>query len=107
MPQTIDTSDLRLGLGGVNEPAGRMHHRHAVFHRHALTACRLHIDVASGQAGQDQRLSAVDDMAAVEFCVDPDGQLQPPHRVFHDLRVRDRRDEVPAKTDEHLGRGRR
>ena len=65
---------------------------------------RLHVDVASRQARQDQRLLAVDDMAAIELGVDSHRQLQPPHRRPGDLRVGCRRDEIPAQPDEHLGR---
>jgi hypothetical protein len=80
-----------------------MDHRHAVFDRDALTAGCLDIDIASRQAGQNQRLLAVHDMTTIEFCVDRHGQLQTPHRLLHDFLIRDRRDEVSTKGDEHVG----
>ncbi len=44
----------------------------------------------------------MDEVTAVEFGGDPNGQAQPPHRGLGDRLVRHRGDKVAAKADEHL-----
>src|SRR5215472_8825111 len=80
-----------------------MHHRHTVLDRDRLSTARLHVDVAARQRGKDQRLSAMNQMAAIELRADRDGQPQLPHRRFSRRPVWNRSDEIAAKPNEHLG----
>src|SRR3984893_8525676 len=79
-----------------------MHHRHAVFDGDGLKPALLDIDVASGQARQNQCLLAVDEVTTVKLGGDRNAQAQPPHCGLGNRLVRHRRDEVAAKADEHL-----
>ena len=65
-------------------------------------AARLLVLVGARQAGQDQRLLAVDEVAAVELGADLDGQLAVPQAPRTCRRVGRREREVAAEADEHL-----
>src|SRR5919106_257434 len=80
-----------------------MHHRHAVLDSDRLPSARLHVDIAPCQTGQDQRLFAMNQLAAVELGVDGNGQAQAAHRRLAHGPVRYGPDEVAAEPDEHLG----
>src|SRR5580700_3473804 len=79
-----------------------MYHRHAVFDGDRLAAARLHVDVAARQSREDQRLFAMNQMAAVELGTDGDGQPQAAHRGLGRGPVRYCSDEIAAMSDEHL-----
>jgi hypothetical protein len=68
-----------------------------------LAAAGLHVDVASRQARQDQRLLAVDEMAAIELGADGNGQAQAPHRRLRGRPIRHGPDKIAAKSEEHFG----
>ena len=55
-----------LGRGRV-DAHGQMHHAHRVLHRHTLRAAGLHVDFGSAQARQDQCLTPMHQVAAVEL----------------------------------------
>src|SRR5260370_32726541 len=80
-----------------------MHHRHAVFDGDRLPSASLHVDVAARQSGEDQRLLAMNQMAAVELGADGDGQPQAAHRGLGHGPVRYRSDEIAAEPDEQFG----
>ena len=80
-----------------------MHHRHAVFDGDRLPSARLHVDIAARQSGEDQRLFAMNQMAAVELGADGDGQPQPAHRRLGHGPVRHGSDEITTVPDENLG----
>src|ERR1700741_1818510 len=80
-----------------------MHHRHAVFDSDRLPSAGLHVDIASRQAREDQRLFAMDKMTAVELGADRDGQPQAAHCGLGHGPVRYRSDEIAAMSDKHLG----
>ncbi len=63
------------------------------------------VRIASERAddGEDERLAAVNEMAAVELGGDPDGQGELAHRRIGPVGVGDGTDEIAAKTDEDLG----
>ena len=52
---------------GLLHPVGDVHHRHRVLDADSLLAAGLMVLVGARQAGQDQRLLAVHDVAAVEL----------------------------------------
>src|SRR5580692_1805845 len=80
-----------------------MYHRHAVFDGDRLAAARLHVDVAPRQSREDQRLFAMNQMAAVELGADGDGQPQAAHRGLGHGPVRYGSDKIAAEADENLG----
>lgn len=88
---------------GMHETGRGMHHGHAVFHGDGLPSVRLDIDIAAREAGQDQRLLAMNKMAAVQFRGDSDRKPQPAHGGLGDRLIRHCRDEVTAKADENFG----
>src|SRR5271169_1858029 len=102
---TADDRDLRLQMltWRCNETGRRMHHRHAVFDGDRLPSGGLHVDIASRQAGEDQRLFAMNQMTAVELGVDANGEPQPAHCRLGHGPVRHGSDEIAAMSDEHLG----
>ena len=79
-----------------------MHHRHAVFDSDRLASARLHVDVAPRQSREDQRLFAMNQMAAVELGADGDGQPQAAHRGLGHGPVRYGSNEIAAMSDKHL-----
>jgi len=80
-----------------------MHHRHAVFDGDRLPAACLHVNVAARQTRKDQRLFAMNQMAAVELGADGDGQPQPAHRRLGRGPVGYGSDEIATEPDKHLG----
>src|ERR1700746_1708848 len=80
-----------------------MHHRHAVFDGDRLAATRLYVDVAPRQSRDDQRLFAMNQMAAVELGADGDGQPQAAHRGLGHGPVRHGSDEIATVPDKYLG----
>ena len=53
-----------------------MHHRHRILDGDRLRAGRLDVDLGAAEAGQDQRLAAVHEVAAVELGRDVDGEVE-------------------------------
>src|SRR6266404_7198283 len=80
-----------------------MHHRHAVFDGDRLPSARLHVDVAARQTGEDQRLFAMNQMAAVELGADADSHPQAAHRRLGHGPVRHGSDEIATEPDKCLG----
>src|SRR5580658_3405779 len=80
-----------------------MDHRHAVFDRDRLASARLYVDIAARQTGKDQRLFAMNQMAAVELVAGGDGKPQAAHRPLGHGPVRDGSDEIAAEPEECLG----
>ncbi|MNN27892.1 hypothetical protein D3C81_1414430 [compost metagenome] len=79
-----------------------MHHAERVLHRHRLRAAGLAIDVGTTEAGQDQRLPAGDQMAAVELGADLHGQRAALQRLVGARGIRGGLGEVATQADEHL-----
>src|SRR5216683_1322806 len=80
-----------------------MDHRHAVFDGDRLSSTSLHVDVAPRQTGEDQRLLAMNQMAAVELGADGHGQPQAAHRRLGHGPVRYGSDEIAAEPDKYPG----
>ena len=53
-----------------------MNHRHGILDRDGLRAGRLDIDLGPPEARQDQRITSVDQVAAVQFRRDMDGEVE-------------------------------
>src|ERR1700745_2935359 len=85
-----------------DEPRRCMYHRHAVFDGDRLAAACLPGEAAARQRREDQRLFAMNQMAAVELGADGDGQPQAAHRGLGHGPVRYCSDEIAAMSAEHL-----
>ncbi len=86
---------LQLAPGGVD-------HAERVFHGDRLRAAGLAVDVGAAEAGQDQRVAAHGQVAAVELGADLYGQLAVAQRLLGARGVRRGLGEVAAQTDEYL-----
>jgi hypothetical protein len=82
---------------------GCMDHRHAVLNSDRLSSAYLHVNIAPRQAGQNQSLFAMTQMATNELGADSDRQSQSAHGGLSNVPVRHRCDEIAAKADENLG----
>ncbi|MNZ44280.1 hypothetical protein D3C78_619100 [compost metagenome] len=86
---------FQLAMGDVD-------HAESVFHGHALRPFGLHVDVGAAQARQDQRLTAGDQMAAVELGGDVHGEVALAQRSVGTRRVGGGLGEVAAQGDKHF-----
>ena len=76
---------------------------HGIFYTDKLLAALLNIDIGAPQAGQDERLFAMDEMAAVEFGRNMDGQAALFQRLGGVFRVGSGREEVAAHGEKDFG----
>ena len=83
-------------------PMGDVHHRHRVLDADSLRATGLQVRIGPRQAGQDQRLLAVHDVATVQLGRDVHGQIAVLQRLEHVRRIRRGQRQVTAQADEHL-----
>jgi hypothetical protein len=79
-----------------------MHHGHRILHGDRLRSSRLDIDFGSPEARQDQGGPAMDQMAAVEFRRDVDGQVQIAQRRLRRLPIGNGGGEIAADREKHL-----
>ena len=82
--------------------AGRMHHRHRVFHRDRLRPRRLDVDLGTAETRQDQGCTTMNEMAAVELGGDVGGQIEIAQRSLRRLPVRYGRGKIAAHCEESL-----
>ncbi|MCY1429018.1 hypothetical protein D9M71_449200 [compost metagenome] len=90
-----------FGLG-FQLAVGDVDHAEGVFHGDALRPFGLDVDVGAAQARQDQRFTAGDQMAAVEFGGDVHGEVAFTQRGVGAWRVGGGLGEVATQGDKHF-----
>jgi hypothetical protein len=101
MPAMIAGSESRSGEAGGFMPTD-VHHCHPVLDRGSLQATALMVFLGAREAGQDQRLLAVDEVPAIELRAHLHGQLAALQGLEGMDGVRCGEREVAAEGDEHL-----
>ena len=79
-----------------------MHHRHRILDRDALHSPRLPVEIGPRQRRQDDRITPVQQMTAVEFRVDTDEHFELAHCNLGGLGVGRRNREVASERDQYL-----
>ncbi len=79
-----------------------VHHAHGVFHAHALRHAVLRVDFSAAERGQDQRVAAMNQVAAVQLGRDMHGQVARTHRFPYAWRIGGRNRKIAAQPDEHF-----